>query len=444
MSQNEYQRRRQQLMKLMAPGAIAVLPSSKLQIRNRDTEHLFRQSSDFYYLTGFEEPNAVLVLAPGREHGEVILFCEEREPGLEQWTGERMGPDRATQMLGVDDGFPIGDLPDILPGLLEGREKVYANFGEQPEFDRNILGWVKTIRGKQVHGAMPPGEFLVLSHLLHDLRLYKSAHELKLMRRAAEITTGAHIRAMRTARPGGTEAGLEAELIYEFMRNGARHPAYPCIVGAGRNACVMHYVRNDAPLKDGDLVLIDAGCEYQYYASDVTRTFPINGKFSPTQKAVYEVVLRAQLAAIATMKRGIGFNVPHDTAVRVMTEGLVDLGLLDGEVDELIANEGFKRFCVHKTSHWLGLDVHDVGDYRVDDAWRTLEPGMVLTIEPGIYIPDDDSVPTKYRGIGIRIEDDVLVTRDGHEVLTAAAPKTIKEIEAVMRKPIKPAPQWAT
>lgn len=444
MSQNEYQRRRQQLMKLMAPGAIAVLPSSRLQIRNRDTEHLFRQSSDFYYLTGFEEPNAVLVLAPGREHGEVILFCEEREPGLEQWTGERMGPDRATQMLGVDDGFPIGDLGDILPGLLEGRERVYANFGEHPEFDRDILGWVKTIRGKQVHGAMPPGEFLVLSHLLHDLRLYKSAHELKLMRRAAEITTGAHIRAMRTSRPGGTEAGLEAEIIYEFMRNGARHPAYPCIVGAGKNACVMHYVRNDAPLKDGDLVLIDAGCEYQYYASDVTRTFPINGKFTATQKAVYEVVLRAQLAAIATMKKGAGFNVPHETAVRVMTEGLVELGLLDGEVDELVANESHKRFCVHKTSHWLGLDVHDVGDYRVDDAWRTLEPGMVLTIEPGIYIPDDDSVPAKYRGIGIRIEDDVLVTRDGPEVLTAAAPKTVKEIEAVMRKPIKPAPQWAT
>ena len=444
MSQNEYQRRRQQLMKLMAPGAIAVLPSSKLLIRNRDTEHLFRQSSDFYYLTGFEEPNAVLVLAPGREHGEVILFCEEREPGLEQWTGERMGPDRATQMLGVDDGFPIGDLGDILPGLLEGREKVYANFGEHPEFDRDILGWVKTIRGKQVHGAMPPGEFLVLSHLLHDLRLYKSAHELKLMRRAAEITTGAHIRAMRTVRAGGTEAGLEAEIIYEFMRNGARHAAYPCIVGAGKNACVMHYVRNDGPLKDGDLVLIDAGCEYQYYASDVTRTFPINGKFTATQKAVYEIVLKAQLAAIATMKKGAGFNVPHETAVRVMTEGLVELGLLDGEVDELVAKESFKRFCVHKTSHWLGLDVHDVGDYRVDDAWRTLEPGMVLTIEPGIYIPDDDSVPVKYRGIGIRIEDDVLVTRDGHEVLTAAAPKTVKEIEAVMRKPIKPAPQWAT
>ncbi len=437
MSLTEYQRRRQQLMRLMTPGSIAVLPASPIVNRNRDTEHLFRQNSDFYYLTGFEEPNAVLVLAPGRAHGEVILFCQEREAGLEQWTGERMGPDRASQMLGVDDGFPIGDLADILPGLLEGRERVYANLGEHPDFDRDMLGWVKAIRAKQVHGASPPGEFIVLSHLLHDLRLYKSAHELKLMRRAAAITADAHIRAMRCARPGGTEAGLEAELIYEFMRNGARFPAYPCIVGAGRNACVMHYVRNDGPLKDGDLVLIDAGCEYRYYAADVSRTFPVNGRYSGVQRAVYEVVLRAQLDAIATIRPGAAFNQPHDTAVHTMVEGLVELGLLDGNVDELIAEERYKQFCVHKSSHWLGLDVHDVGDYRVDDAWRALEPGMVLTIEPGIYIPDDASVPAQFRGIGVRIEDDVLVTRDGSEVLTAAAPKLIDDVEAVMREPLE-------
>jgi Xaa-Pro aminopeptidase len=442
MSLTEYQRRRQQLMKLMTPGSIAVLPASHIQNRNRDTEHLFRQNSDFYYLTGFEEPNAVLVLAPGREHGEVILFCQEREAGLEQWTGERMGPDRASQMLGVDDGFPISDLPDILPGLLEGRERIYANLGEHPDLDRDLLGWVKGIRAKQVHGAMPPGEFIVLSHLLHDLRLYKSAHELKLMRRAAAITTLAHMRAMRFARPGGTEAGLEAEIIYEFMRNGARFPAYPCIVGAGRNACVMHYVRNDGPLKDGDLVLVDAGCEYRYYASDVTRTFPINGRYSSTQRAVYEVVLRAQLDAIATVRSGASFNQPHEAAVRTMVEGLVDLKLLNGDVDELVADESYKKYCVHKSSHWLGLDVHDVGDYRVDDAWRTLEPGMVLTIEPGIYIPDDESVPSHFRGIGIRIEDDILVTRDGPEVLTAAAPKQIADVEAVMREPLEA--EWAS
>jgi len=444
MSTAEFQRRRAQLMKLMAPGSIAVLPAAREQLRNRDTEHLFRQSSDFYYLTGFDEPNAVLVLAPGREHGEVILFCQEREPGMEQWTGERLGPDRAAQILGVDDGFPIGDLGDILPGLLEGRERVYANFGEHPEFDRDLLGWVKRIRARQVHGSQPPGEFLVLSHLLHDLRLYKSAHELKLMRRAAEITTAAHVRAMRSARPGGTEAGLEAEIVHEFMRNGARFPAYPCIVGAGKNACVMHYVKNDGELKDGDLVLVDAGCEYQYYACDVTRTFPINGKYSPAQRALYEIVLQAQLDAIDTIGPGATFNTPHETAVRTMVEGLVDLKIMKGDVDELIENEAYKKFCVHKSSHWLGLDVHDVGDYRIDNAWRTLEPGMVLTIEPGLYMPSDDSVPAKYRGIGIRIEDDVLVARGGHEVLTAAAPKAVKEVEATMRKKLKPLPQWVS
>jgi Xaa-Pro aminopeptidase len=262
------------------------------------------------------------------------------------------------------------------------------------------------------------------------------------MRRAAAITTGAHIRAMRSARPGGTEAGLEAEIIYEFMRNGARFPAYPCIVGAGRNACVMHYVRNDGPLKDGDLVLIDAGAEYRYYASDVTRTFPVNGRYSATQRAVYEVVLRAQLDAIAMVRPGASFNQPHETALRTMVEGLVDLKLLGGDVDELIADERYKKFCVHRSSHWLGLDVHDVGDYRVHDAWRTLEAGMVLTIEPGIYIPDDESVPAQFRGIGIRIEDDILVTRDGGEVLTAAAPKLIDDVEALMREPLER--EWAS
>jgi Xaa-Pro aminopeptidase len=433
MSLNEYQRRRTQLMKLMTPGSIAVLPASNIQIRNRDTEHLFRQNSDFYYLSGFEEPNAVLVLAPGRQHGEVILFCQERDETSERWNGERLGTERATQMLGVDDAFPISDIGDILPGLLEGRERIYANLGEHTEFDHDLLRWVQGIRARSVHGAIPPGEFIVLSHLLHDLRLYKSAAELKLMRRAAAITTAAHIRAMCAARPGGSEADLEAEIIHEFMRSGARFPAYPCIVGAGRNACVMHYVKNDAPLKDGDLVLIDAGCEYQYYAADVSRTFPVNGRYSGPQRALYEVVLAAQSAAIATIAPGHAFNEPHDTAVRTMVEGLVDLKLLRGDVDELIASEAYKKFCVHKSSHWLGLDVHDVGDYRVDDAWRTLEAGMVLTIEPGIYVPDDDSVPSVFRGVGIRIEDDVLVKRDGNEVLTAAAPKQIDDVEALMR-----------
>jgi Xaa-Pro aminopeptidase len=432
MGPAEFQRRRARLMGLMAEGSIAVVPAARQQFRNRDTEYLFRQSSDFYYLTGFEEPEAVLVLVPGREHGEVILFCRERDPVAEQWNGERLGPERAVQMLGMDDAFPIGDLPDILPGLLEGRARVYCNLGDHPDFDQQLVGWVKNIRARQVHGLEGPGEFTVLGHLLHDLRLFKSQAEIKLVRRAAEITAGAHVRAMKTARPGLREAHLEAEIVYEFMRNGARFPAYPCIVGAGANARVLHYVRNDGPLRDGDLVLIDAGCEYEYYAADLTRTFPVNGRFSAPQRDLYEVVLAAQLAAIDAARPGTPFDRVHETAVAHMVDGLVHLGVLAGSREENLESGAYRRYCAHKSSHWLGLDVHDVGDYRVGDAWRALEPGMVLTVEPGIYLPDDDTVPRALRGLGIRIEDDVLVTRDGHEVLTAAAPKTVAAIEDVM------------
>ena len=432
MTTSEYRRRRDRLMTMMTPGSIAVVPSANGQVRNRDTEHPFRQDSDFYYLTGFDEPHALLVLAPEREHGEVIMFCREHDARAERYEGERMGPERAVQMLGVDDAFPIGDIADILPGLLEGRDRTYVTLGEHPDFDRQLLGWVKSIRSRQASGAVPPGEFVALSHLLHDLRLYKSPAEQKLMRRAAEITVGAHLRAMRTATPGLTEAHLEAELLHEFMTNGARFPAYPSIVASGRNACIMHYIRNDAIINDGDLVLIDAGCEYQYYASDLTRTFPANGRYSGVQRAVYEVVLAAQAGALEVARPGNPFSAPHDAAVAVMVEGLLGLGLLEGEAAELIDSEAHLRFCVHKSSHWLGLDVHDVGDYKVGDAWRELEPGMVLTVEPGIYLPDEDDLPPAYRGIGVRIEDDVLITRTGNEVLTAAAPKAIDEVEAVM------------
>jgi Xaa-Pro aminopeptidase len=429
----EHRRRRERLMRMMEPGSIAVLPAADETMRNRDTAHLFRQDSDFYYLTGFEEPSALLVLAPGRQHGEVILFCQERDPVFERWNGERVGPDRAQQVLAVDDAFPMGDVEDILPGLLEGRERIYVTLGEHPAFDADLLGWVKGIRAREASGARPPGEFVALRHLLHDLRLLKSAAELKLMRKAAGITVGAHLRAMQTAKPGLTEAHLEAEIIHEFMRNGARFPAYPCIVGAGGNACIMHYVRNDAILKDGDLVLIDAGCEYQYYASDVTRTFPINGRFSGVQRAIYEIVLAAQTAAIAAAHAGVHFNVPHETAISVMVDGLLEEGLLRGSKAEVLEAETYQKFCLHKTSHWLGLDVHDVGDYRVDDTWRALEPGMVITVEPGIYIARDDTdVPRRFRGIGVRIEDDVLITKTGNEVFSAAAPKEIDAIEAAM------------
>ena len=431
----EHKRRRTQLMSMMRPGSIAIIPGAAPKRRNRDVQYLFRQDSDFYYLSGFAEAQALLVLIPGREHGEEILFCADRDALAERWDGERLGPERATQMLGIDDAFPFSDLDDILPGLLEGTERIYITLGEHPEFDQKLLSWVAGIRQRESGGAQPPGEFVELKHLLHEQRLYKSPAELKLMRRAAEITCGAHIRAMQTCEPGMTEAQLEAELTYEFMRHGARNPAYPCIVGAGANACVLHYVDNRATIGGSDLVLIDAGCEYEHYAADVTRTFPANGKFSKPQRQIYELVLQANLAAIEQCQPGNSFNAPHEAAVETMARGLIELGFLLGDFDEVMAEEAYKDFCPHKTSHWLGMDVHDVGDYRFDEAWREFEPGMVLTIEPGIYVPINDTtahVPKRYRGIGVRIEDDVLITKNGHEVLTEAVPKSVKEIETLM------------
>ena len=434
ISLREFARRRQRLMDDMQPGSIAVVPAARTRTRNRDVDYLFRQDSDFYYLTGCVEAQAWLVLAPGRAHGEVILFCAERDPEYERWNGERMGPERATQLLGVDDAFPIGDIGDILPGMLEGRARIYATLGDYPDFDERLLGWVKDIRAREAGGARPPGEFVALRHLLHEQRLYKSAAELTLMREAARITAQAHLRAMRAAAPGLSEAQLEAELTHEFMRHGARSPAYPCIVGSGANACVLHYIDNNRVMKRGDLVLIDAGCEYDHYAADLTRTFPVDGVFTSAQQTLYELVLEANEQAIAACRVGNSFNDPHEVSLRVMVQGLVDLGLLEGSVDGLLESGDYRRFCPHKASHWLGLDVHDVGDYRIDDTWRQLEPGMVLTIEPGIYVPRHaaDGVAARWIDIGVRIEDDVLVTTDEPEVLTAAAPKSVAAIEAAI------------
>ena len=437
----DYKKRRNQLMSMMSPGSVALIPGASPARRNRDIQYLFRQDSDFFYLTGFSEPDALLLLVPGREHGQEILFCAERDPRAERWDGERLGPERATQHLGVDDAFPIADMDDILPGLLESRGRIYMTLGEYPEFDSRLLAWVADIRKREAGGAQPPGEFLELKHLLHELRLYKSAKELQLMRTAAQITSTAHRRAMQVCEPGMLESQLEAELTYEFMSHGARSPAYPCIVGGGENACVMHYVDNSAMLKKNDLVLIDAGCEYQHYAADVTRTFPVNGKFSAPQRRLYDIVLQANEAAISQCQPGNHFNAPHEAAVRVIVMGLVALGLLEGEVDQIIETEAYKSLYPHKTSHWLGIDVHDVGDYRIDTSWREFEPGMVLTIEPGIYIPRDAStthLPNTYRGMGIRIEDDVLITRRGCEVLTDGVPKQPDAIEALMAESFIP------
>ncbi|WP_273909858.1 Xaa-Pro aminopeptidase [Pseudomonas fontis] len=429
----EYARRRKALMAQMEPNSIAILPAAAVAIRNRDVEHVYRQDSDFQYLSGFPEPEAVIALIPGREHGEYVLFCRERNPERELWDGLRAGQEGAIRDFGADDAFPITDIDDILPGLIEGRDRVYSAMGSNAEFDRHLMEWINLIRSKAGMGSQPPNEFVALDHLLHDLRLYKSAAEVKVMREAAAISARAHVRAMQACRAGLHEYSLEAELDYEFRKGGARMPAYGSIVAAGRNSCILHYQENNAPLKDGDLVLIDAGCEIDCYASDITRTFPVSGRFSPEQKAIYELVLKAQEAAFAVIAPGKHWNHAHEATVQVITQGLVELGLLKGKLEELIESEAYRAFYMHRAGHWLGLDVHDVGEYKVGGQWRVLEAGMALTVEPGIYIaPDNQNVAKKWRGIGVRIEDDVVVTKQGCEILTSGVPKTVAEIEALM------------
>jgi len=433
LGQNEFAKRRRDLMACMEPNSIAILPSAKEVRRNSDTQYPFRQDSDFFYLTGFPEPEAVIVLIPGRKHGEYVLFCRERDPEKELWNGYRAGQEGACEQYGADDAFPIGDIDEILPGLLEGRERVYYALGKDAEFDKHVMEWVNTIRSKVRAGAIPPGEFLDLDHFLHELRLFKSASEIKVMKQAAKISALAHKHAMQICKPGMMEYQLEGEILHKCSMAGSRHPAYNSIVGGGKNGCVLHYNDNNMPLNDGDLVLIDAGCELEHYASDITRTFPINGKFSTEQKALYELVLAAQQAAFSKIKPGNHWNEPHDAAVKTITQGLIELKLLKGTLKQNLEQMTYRDFYMHRTGHWLGMDVHDVGDYKVGTEWRVLEPGMVLTVEPGIYVsPNNKKVSAKWRGIGIRIEDDVLVTRNGFEVLTDDAPKRIDEIEALM------------
>lgn len=433
IAQSEFARRRQALMQQMEPGSIALLPAAPVQLRNRDVEQTYRQDSDFQYLTGFPEPEAVLALIPGRAEGEYVLFCRERNPERELWDGLRAGQEGAQRAYGADQAFAIGAIDTILPGLLEGRTRVYYAMGVSAEFDRRLIGWLNDVRSKARHGASVPTEFVALDHRLHEMRLCKSPAELTVMREAGAISARAHVRAMQACRPGLHEYHLEAELEYEFRKSGARLPAYGSIVAGGRNACILHYRENDQPLRDGDLVLIDAACELDCYASDITRTFPVSGRFSAEQKAIYELVLAAQQAAFAEIAPGKHWNQAHEAAVRVLVAGLVELGLLHGEVDALIAAEAYKPFYMHRTGHWLGMDVHDVGDYKVGGAWRELQPGMCLTVEPGLYIAvDNQTVEARWRGIGVRIEDDVAVTADGCEILTGGVPKTVAEIEALM------------
>ena len=419
----------------MESNSLAILSAAPSRLRNRDTEYPFRQNSDFFYLTGLEEPEAILVLISNRSGGEAILFLKDRDPNQELWTGESLGVENAATTIGIEEVYPIDALHSTLPELLTGVDRIYVTLGEYSDFDQQFLSMINDIRLIESGGASAPETLVSFKKILHEQRLYKSNSEIDLMQRAADITTKAHLRAFERCQPGISETQLEAELIYEFMRHDARFAAYPSIVGSGKNACVMHYVRNDSILVDGELVLIDAGCEFHNYASDITRTIPINGRYSPEQKAIYEIVLDAQNRAIDSAMVGSNFNTPHEIATEVLAQGLLDLGLLQGSLDEVLEEESFKRFTLHRTSHWLGLDVHDVGDYRIRGDWRPLEENMILTVEPGIYIPNTENyadIEERWRGIGIRIEDDVLIEKQGNRILSATLPKELEAIEALM------------
>ena len=432
IARDEFARRRKQLARIMGRDAIAILPAALPKLRNNDVEYAYRQDSDFFYLTGFAEPESVAVLVPGRPQGEYLLFVRERDAAREIWDGRRAGPEGATRLYDADDAFPISDIDEILPGLMENRAKVFFTMGINHDFDRRVVDWVNGLREQARNGRHPPTEIVALEHFLHDMRLYKSRAEIALMRQAARIGARAHIRAMRACRPGRYEYEIMAELLHEFHSANADTSYHP-IVGGGANGCTLHYRDNNAALRDGDLLLLDAGCEYQSYASDITRSFPINGRFTAEQRAVYDVVLEANLAATRKVRPGNHWNEPHEAAVQVITAGLVKLGLLKGKVAALIKSEAYRKFFMHRTGHWLGMDVHDVGDYKVGDEWRVLEPGMALTIEPGIYIPEGSKgVPRRFQNIGIRIEDDVLVTAKGCDVLSEGVPKQAAAIEALM------------
>ncbi len=433
MKKTEFARRRRQLMRMMGRDAIAIVPAASIKQRNNDVDYHYRQDSDFQYLTGFDEPEAVAVMVPGRPQGEFVMFVRDRDPARETWDGARAGPDGVEADYGADHGFPVADIDEILPGLLERCSRVYYTMGVHPEFDQRVFGWVNGLRAQAKKGLHTPQEFVALDHLLHEMRLFKSRPELDAMRRAGAIGAQAHRRAMKLAAPGRMEYEVMAEILHEFHRNKADISYHP-IVGSGPNACVLHYHANDRQMKDGDLLLIDAGCEFDYYASDITRTFPVNGRFTPAQRAVYEVVLAAQHAAIEKTRPGNHWNEPHEAAVKVITQGLVKLGLLKGKVPKLIKDESYKKFFMHRTGHWLGMDVHDVGEYKVGEEWRLLEPGMVMTVEPGIYIPrGTKGVSKEWQGIGIRIEDDVAVTKGDPEVLSDRVPTDPDEIERLMQ-----------
>jgi len=423
-----YATRRNRLAALMGEG-VAVIATAPEKLRNRDSHYPYRFDSYFYYLTGFIEPEAALVLVGGKS----LLFCRKRDAEREVWDGFRYGPEAARERFGFEEAHPIGELDELMPTLLENQPVLYYPVGAEAEWDTRVMRWLNAVRARARTGVAAPERLHNVYALLDDMRLVKDAHELGVMRRAGRVAAAAHRRAMQAARPGRMEYEIEAELLHEFRRNGAQFPAYSPIVAAGAHACVLHYIANDARMSDGELLLIDAGCEVDGYASDITRTFPVNGRFSGPQRAVYDLVLAAQRAAIDKVRAGNGWNEPHDAAVRVLAQGMLDLKLLSGSLDEVLEKETYKRFYMHRTGHWLGLDVHDAGEYKRSGSWRTLAAGMALTVEPGLYIRAADDVPEPLRGIGVRIEDDVVVAETGCEVITAEAPKLAEDIEALMR-----------
>jgi len=426
-----YAERRARLAARIKRG-IAIIPTAPERARNRDSHYPYRYDSYFYYLTGFIEPEAVLVVIAG-DQPKSVLFCRDKDVEREIWDGFRYGPQQAREVFGFDESHPVGELDARMPDLLANQPQLCCHLGSDEPWDVRVLGWLNAVRAQVRNGVAAPAAISDVRTVLDDMRLVKDAHELDVMRRAAQISTSAHKRAMRAAAPGRAEYEIEAELLHEFRHGGAQAPAYTSIVAGGANACVLHYVQNDARLNAGELLLIDAGCELDGYASDITRTFPVNGKFSAAQRDIYQLVLAAQAAAIAEVVPGASWNAPHDAAVRVLAQGLIEFGLCKGSVDKVIESGDYRQFYMHRTGHWLGLDVHDAGDYKRDGAWRKLEPGMVLTVEPGCYIRPGAGVPAHFANIGIRIEDDVAVTAKGNEVLTLAAPKTVADIEAWMR-----------
>ena len=430
--QQRLRARRAALAERMGAG-IAILPTRGEAIRNADTHYPYRFDSSFHYLTGFPEPDAVLVLLAGKEPRS-ILFCRPKNVAREIWEGFHWGPEAAVAAFGVDEAWSIEELDQRLPELLADQSVLFSTLGSDDVWDARLAGWVNKVREQARRGVDAPETWTDVRTLIHEQRLFKDEHELQLMRTAATISAGAHRRAMLSTRPGQYEYQVEAELLHEFTRHGSRAPAYPSIVAAGANACVLHYVDNQSQMADGELLLIDAGCEWQGYAADITRTFPVGTCFTGAQRDCYELVLAAQAAAIAAVVPGAHWNAPHLAAVNTLAQGMLDLGLLQGSLEQVVETSAYSRFYMHRTGHWLGLDVHDVGRYKIDGEWRPLQAGMVLTVEPGLYIRPADDVPVAFHNIGIRIEDDVLVTADGHEVLTIAAPKAVAELEALRRE----------